>query len=190
MREKIVCPSCGAEDKFTTEFKHSQQTAFCTECGTFIKNIPYQKPRFYFGKYKDVLVEECTDIGYMEWFLSNTKPKPYMKNAVKKQISKINLASEPSGFCLSHSDSGSTQSFPRDSRYLRLMKCLSIALEDRFELWDWIDRLGDHKGTLEVYWLAEPDDQQMKFFESAWEDCMEVVVHHFVNEVIFKEVYV
>lgn len=85
MEEQIVCPNCQSTD-YTTEFKHSQQTAWCKDCGSFIKNIPYKPATFYFGKYKGTPVAECMDADYMEWFLATAKPKPYMKTALKNRI--------------------------------------------------------------------------------------------------------
>ena len=83
---EIVCKSCGTINDYRTELKNNQNTAFCNSCGTFIKNIPYSKPKFYFGKYSGTLISDCDDLNYLDWFLNNTKPKANIKQAVETQI--------------------------------------------------------------------------------------------------------
>lgn len=92
--EKIVCLKCGAEDKFYTELKSNNNVARCSECDSYIKNIPYAAEKvFYFGKYKDKKVSEVEDIQYLEWVLKNTKQTKGMVEAIEKQISNFkNLA--------------------------------------------------------------------------------------------------
>lgn len=88
--ETIKCPKCGALDNFYTELKANNNVARCALCDTFIKNIPYQTEQsFYFGKYKGKKVSEIDDLGYLRWAVEKTKPKPAMKEAILKQISRI-----------------------------------------------------------------------------------------------------
>ena len=87
--EEIICKNCGLVNDYNTVFKSNQKTAWCNGCGTFIKNIPHSLPRFYFGKYKGGKVGECSDMGYLNWFLENTNPKPAMKEAIINQIEVI-----------------------------------------------------------------------------------------------------
>lgn len=82
----IVCKKCGLIDDYYTELKNGQNTAFCLGCGAYIKNIPYAKQSFYFGKYKGKTVSDVDDIEYLIWFLNNVKTSPTMKDAVIQQI--------------------------------------------------------------------------------------------------------
>ena len=89
--ETIKCPNCGALDKFYTELKANNNVARCTECDTFIKNIPYQTDqKFYFGKYNGKKVNEIEDLPYLEWVLKNVKPAETMRKAVQTQINRLN----------------------------------------------------------------------------------------------------
>ena len=87
--EHIKCPKCGAVDKYYTELKANNNVARCSKCDTFIKNISYNEPSFYFGKYKGKKVSEVEDMQYLKWFIGNTKPSESMRNAVQKQIDRF-----------------------------------------------------------------------------------------------------
>lgn len=88
--EQIKCPKCGAVDKFYTELKSNNNVARCSQCDTFIKNIPYQQPAFYFGKYKGKKVVDVLDLGYLKWYLGDIKSLTSpMRFAIEKQISYI-----------------------------------------------------------------------------------------------------
>jgi DNA-directed RNA polymerase subunit RPC12/RpoP len=91
---EIKCPNCGAINDYYTELKANNNVARCTQCDTFIKNIPYQTEKvFYFGKYKGQKVNDIEDINYLQWVLDNTKQKAAMKDAIIKQIDNFkNLA--------------------------------------------------------------------------------------------------
>lgn len=85
--EQIICNKCGAVDKYYTELKSNNNVARCSECNSFIKNIPYQQPKFYFGKYNGVPVSEMTDMGYLKWALKEMKLTKVMRDAITKRIS-------------------------------------------------------------------------------------------------------
>lgn len=90
MKETLFCQNCSKHTTFYTELKSNQNTARCTECGTFIKNIPYQPPMFYVGKYKGIPIDEIEDIGYLQWALqkmSNLKGRT--RDAVQSRISQL-----------------------------------------------------------------------------------------------------
>lgn len=87
--DDVVCRDCGTINDYRTEFKSGQQCAFCNSCGTYIKNIAYKPPMFYFGKYKGTEISTCSDLGYLQWFLSETKPKANIRKAVEFQIKKL-----------------------------------------------------------------------------------------------------
>lgn len=82
---------CGSEN-FHTEQRGVHTAAICDNCLSFIKFIPTQPQRFYFGKYKGWLVEEVGELGYLEWFLKECKPRPAMREAVKTRIEQIEHA--------------------------------------------------------------------------------------------------
>jgi len=84
--EKIVCKKCGAEDDYSTQLKNRQNVATCNNCHSFIKNISYSQPKFYFGQYKGNLIADCVDLSYLEWFLANTNPKANIKTACVNRI--------------------------------------------------------------------------------------------------------
>jgi hypothetical protein len=83
---QVICNKCGLVDNYRTELKNGQKVAHCNGCNSFIKNIPYQPAKFYFGKYKDTLISDCNDLQYCEWFLGNTNPKANIKLAVINKI--------------------------------------------------------------------------------------------------------
>lgn len=87
--EQIICKKCGAVDKYYTEVKSNNNVARCSECDSFIKNIPYGEPIFYFGKYKGKEVSEVEDMQYLKWVLSATKPALSMREAIQKQIDRF-----------------------------------------------------------------------------------------------------
>lgn len=68
--EQLVCRKCGLIDSYTTEQKQNNLVAHCS-CGAFIKNIPTDPPKFYFGKYKGLEIERIDDVGYLEWARDN-----------------------------------------------------------------------------------------------------------------------
>lgn len=84
--EQIKCLKCGAIDKYYTELKANNNVARCSECDAFIKNIPYNEPTFYFGKYKGKKVSEVEDMDYLKWVLAKTKQSASMRKAIQEQI--------------------------------------------------------------------------------------------------------
>lgn len=87
--EQLVCKKCGAIDDYTTEQKSNNLVATCT-CGAFIKNIPTEKPKFYFGKYKDNVIEDCNDLSYLIWARDNMNAlKGRQKQAVLDRITSL-----------------------------------------------------------------------------------------------------
>ena len=86
----IICKKCGSVNDYKTELKNSQNVAHCNGCGKFIKNIPYQKPKMYFGKYKDKFISDITDINYLDWVLRQNIVKGNNKQAIIDQLFKLN----------------------------------------------------------------------------------------------------
>lgn len=87
----IVCQHCGSTNNYRTELKSGHLVAHCNSCQKFIKNIPHQEPKMYFGKYKGRLIKDIPDLGYLEWVISKNLAKGNIKQAIIKQIENIKL---------------------------------------------------------------------------------------------------
>jgi len=87
--KQVICRNCGSIDDYWTEFKNGQQVATCNGCNKYIKNIPYQLPKFYVGKYKGETISSNTDLNYLKWFLEKTNPKANIKTAVEERINQL-----------------------------------------------------------------------------------------------------
>ena len=85
--ETIICPKCGAIDLFYTEVKSNNNVARCSNCDAFIKNLPYEQPKFYVGKYKGKLISEIEDMSYLKWALKEMKLSKSMRDAISNRIS-------------------------------------------------------------------------------------------------------
>jgi hypothetical protein len=92
--EQIICRKCGAVDEYYTELKANNNVASCLKCGAFIKNIPYEQPKFYVGKYKGKPISEIDDMGYLKWALKEMKMTTNMRTAIEKQISSFEFLSK------------------------------------------------------------------------------------------------
>jgi len=84
--ENITCSKCQSVNDYKTQQRGIHSTAFCNQCGSYIKNLPQGKPaQLYFGKYKDRLISEMAskeEVAYLGWLLS-TDVKP---NSLKQAI--------------------------------------------------------------------------------------------------------
>ena len=89
MEKDVVCQHCGLINDFRTIMKNGQKTAWCRGCDSFIKNIPYAPPMFYFGKYKGTKISECTDIQYLYWGLKKGLFKGGIKTAVEQRVEEL-----------------------------------------------------------------------------------------------------
>lgn len=87
---EITCKKCGCTEYHIIE-KTNQHTAYCNNCSSYIKNVPYQPAQFYVGKYKGRTVESMTtkkELLYLEWWLENIA-KGSLKEAIIKQLEKF-----------------------------------------------------------------------------------------------------
>lgn len=94
MEETLFCGHCNKQVGYYTELKSNQNTAWCNECGGFIKNIPYQKPALYVGKYKGKLIEEINDLNYLQWADRTMKLNPRTRDAIRHRISQLEFESK------------------------------------------------------------------------------------------------
>jgi len=90
MIDLLYCSKCDDQKEYYTELKSNQNTARCSVCNTFIKNVPYEKPKFYVGKYSGRAIDEIDDLGYLKWAVQNMKNiKGRTKEAINKQIAHL-----------------------------------------------------------------------------------------------------
>ncbi len=84
--DKLYCQNCQKEQQYEVIEKSNQKTAWCNECQSYIKNISYVEPAFFFGKHKGKLVSEVEDYDYLRWFTANVKGNKRLKAAIDKKI--------------------------------------------------------------------------------------------------------
>jgi len=87
----VFCSYCKSEEIRTERISLANGghhiKASCTPCGRFIKFLPHDLPRFYFGKHKGKNVTEVAsnDPSYLDWCLSeNVIRNGRLKDAVMK----------------------------------------------------------------------------------------------------------
>lgn len=88
--DTLFCPKCREQKGFYTELKSNQNTARCNDCDTFIKNIPYEQPKLYVGKYKGQEIGNIEDLAYLQWALNNmSNLNGRTKDAMKQRIAQL-----------------------------------------------------------------------------------------------------
>lgn len=92
---QLTCQKCNAIDDYYTEVKANNNVARCNQCDSFIKNISYDKPKLYMGKYKGIPIDEIEDLSYLKWAAANmvTIGKK-IRDAIHSQISKLEYISK------------------------------------------------------------------------------------------------
>lgn len=86
----VVCKKCGSVDNYRTELKHNQMCAYCNDCGSYIKNIPYSPPKFHFGKYAGEFISDITDLNYLRWAINNLERlNQRTHDAIVKRINEL-----------------------------------------------------------------------------------------------------
>lgn len=83
--ETIICKKCGSTAYTLTETV-LHNTAFCANCGAYIKHVAKEKPTFHFGKYNGQAVDSVNDILYMEWVLKKVRLSARMRKAVAERV--------------------------------------------------------------------------------------------------------
>lgn len=85
----LSCKKCGLINSYEIIKKGNHHTAFCS-CGAYIKNVAYDTPKLYIGKYKGTPICDITDLHYLEWFFNNVgKISASTRGALQKQIDKL-----------------------------------------------------------------------------------------------------
>ena len=92
--EQIKCNKCGSVDNYRIEEKSNNKVAFCNVCKSYIKNLPYDVPKLYVGKYKGIPISEIEDIGYLKWAIETLRLTSSVKMACLSQISRIEYLSK------------------------------------------------------------------------------------------------
>lgn len=92
--ETLYCAKCDTQSEYYTELKSNQNVARCSVCDTFIKNIPYEKPMLYVGKYAKKPIEELTDLSYLQWAEKNMKLNTRTKEAIRSRITQLEFLSK------------------------------------------------------------------------------------------------
>lgn len=86
----VICKNCGLINDYSIKAIGNNNVCNCNGCGTFLGNHPheynYKEVRMPFGKYKDELVSEISDIPYFEWLNNSVKLKGNLKKAVLQKI--------------------------------------------------------------------------------------------------------
>ena len=86
----VKCNRCNSINNFKIVEKGNQKTAYCNICGRYIKNIAYQKPTLYFGKYKGTTIEDMNSKeqnNYLKWLLgSGAKLGSSLREAIEDKI--------------------------------------------------------------------------------------------------------
>ena len=85
MSEEIICKKCGSVSDYRTEKSGPHLKAVCS-CGAFIKFLPQEQPKLYFGKYNGEAIEDIKDEGYLTWLSENVKLSRRFSAAVVNQI--------------------------------------------------------------------------------------------------------
>jgi len=94
MDVQLTCKKCGLINDYRVEIKGVHHTAYCNGCDAYIKNVSYQPPQFFFGKYKGTLIADCKDVPYMKWCVKEGVVKASIKRAVEDRISEIEFQSK------------------------------------------------------------------------------------------------
>lgn len=87
--DKLYCPKCDEVVDVVTELKSAQNTARCFKCNHFIKNIPYEKPMLYVGKYKGKPIEEIDDLNYLEWAIKTLNINQRTRDSLQSRIAQL-----------------------------------------------------------------------------------------------------
>jgi len=87
----IICTHCGVLNEYKTIMKNNQNTAWCTCCGSYIKNIPYSNENvLHFGKYKGRKIKSMLhkdEANYLHWLLkSEIKLSSSLKESIIKHL--------------------------------------------------------------------------------------------------------
>lgn len=92
MKDQILtCRKCGAVDCIDVQEKSGHHIAYCAVCSAYIKHLPTQEPKFYFGKYNGWKIADVEDAQYLQWALRNLKLGATVRQAIQERIQSLKL---------------------------------------------------------------------------------------------------
>lgn len=86
---EIKCNKCGIINDYRTVEKSNNRVAYCNGCDSYIKNIPYDSPKLYVGKYKGIPIKEIDDLNYLKWAIKTLTISESVRSAITSQISHL-----------------------------------------------------------------------------------------------------
>ncbi|MBD0298447.1 MAG: hypothetical protein ICV84_25140 [Flavisolibacter sp.] len=87
----LICRNCDPVEAYHTIKKANNPLAYCSVCGAFIKNLSYDVPRLYIGKYAGTPISEIEDLSYLRWVLHNMKLSKSIREAVIERIRSLSI---------------------------------------------------------------------------------------------------
>lgn len=85
----VKCQNCNLEDDYRLVEHATNKSAYCNGCGKYIKNIPYDVPKLYVGKYKGVPIDTIEDLQYLKWAIDTLKVTTSVKTSIYSRISHL-----------------------------------------------------------------------------------------------------
>lgn len=87
----LYCYNCQSDSLYDIVEKPPHHQAICRTCGKYIKNLPYDDPKFYVGKYKGIAIKDIDDKGYLVWARDNmTALSERLFVAIENRIAELN----------------------------------------------------------------------------------------------------
>lgn len=92
--ENVICGKCQSVNDYNVVEKANNKVAYCNKCEAYIKNIPYDTPKLYVGKYKGKPITEIEDLQYLKWAFGALTLTATARNALNKQISHLEFLAQ------------------------------------------------------------------------------------------------
>ncbi len=85
----VTCLKCNISNEYYIVEKTTNKSAYCNKCNSYIKNISYDVPKLYVGRYKGIPITDIDDVEYLKWALKSLKLTVIVKESLKSKISKL-----------------------------------------------------------------------------------------------------
>jgi len=92
--EDVKCNKCGLINDYRVEEKANNKVAYCNGCDAYIKNLPYDVPKLYVGRYKGIPIDTIEDLDYLKWAVGTLRLTSSVKMAVMSRISSLEYLSK------------------------------------------------------------------------------------------------
>lgn len=88
--KEIQCNGCKSYE-YTTIKSGIHLRANCAKCGKYIKNLPQNNAieKIPFGKFKDTLISEITDLKYLVWIVQKLDVKGSLLVTIQERIKEL-----------------------------------------------------------------------------------------------------